>query len=229
MIKRADDIRFAVFTGLLAILLMLTIGSHAAAVVRGGCSAQATGSVSGSVDITTANEWRVKSTDIVNGRGNAPVEQRRVTVNVMTMGIALPIINTEGDPKTSGSAGPYAVADYSRFARVIAVSGASDSCSGSLKIVVDDVGVMQTALGIGGAVATLIGVLGMVAMATRPGGTAARLGGALSGLLAGLGIAAVLQEAEVVGPDNLLGLAIVLIALVIGAASAGTLRRTARR
>ncbi|MGH2500387.1 MAG: hypothetical protein ACRDF0_09920, partial [Candidatus Limnocylindria bacterium] len=176
----------AVRIAALAAALLLAAPLPAAAVISGGCTATATASVSGGVDLTTAREWRLRNADVVSGMGQAPTEQSMVQIGAYAFGVSLPILATTGSG-TGGSAGPYAVADYSRIARTAVVAGASDSCSGSIRIVVEDVAWYQTAAGLGGAAAAIIGLLGILGLATRPASAGGRLGGALAGLLGGLG------------------------------------------
>jgi hypothetical protein len=215
--------RFGVVLAL-AVALFVASSEPVAAGVTGGCTAQATASKSGSIDITTKSEWHVRSDDAVSGSGVAPTNQTFVKVFVYAFGVPLPIISSTGNDKT-GSSGPYDVSSFSWASRIIPVSGSSDSCSGSLTVYVDDVSPLATVAGAGGAILGALAALVAIRGAFSSGRAGSRIVGAIAGLLAGIGIGLVTMEAGLVDPRDPLGLAMPVAGLVIGALLAGVLRR----
>ena len=77
-------------------------------------------------------------------------------------GIGLPLLDKQGN-SVSGAAGPYRIADYDHYTRVLAVAGTSNTCDGSILIIVDDVAPLSTWAGILGVIAALLGIIGLVA------------------------------------------------------------------
>lgn len=206
-------------------LVFFVAGSDAArADVTGGCTAQATATKSGSIDITTKSEWHVRSDDSASGSGTATTNQTFVRVFVYAFGAPLPILSATGSGKT-GSAGPYAVSSYSWATRIVPVSGSSDSCSGSLTVYVDDVSPLTTVVGGGGAALGVLGALVAIRGAFGSGRAGSRIIGAIAGLLAGIGAGLVAMESGLVDPRDPLGIAMPAAGLIIGALLAGVLRK----
>jgi hypothetical protein len=209
----------------LAFGFVLGSATPALAEVTGGCTAQATATTSPGIDITTKSEWHLKNTDVVSGSGTAPSDQTTVTVSAWAMGVPVPVLNSTGNNGRSGSAGPYAVSSYSWIAKVIPVSGKSDTCSGSLTVYLDDVNPLLTAVGGGGAALGVIGLLLMAGTAFGRGGAAARIAGGIWGLVAGIGFGLLATQASLLDPRSPVGLAFPVVGLLLGAISAGALRR----
>jgi hypothetical protein len=205
----------------LSCALLVASAAPSAAVVTGGCKVQATASKSGGTDLTALAEWHLKNEDVVTGTGSAPSEQTTVQIGAVVFGVAVPVVNSTGNKGTSGSGGPYAVADYSKYGRIISVAGSSDSCSGYVTIIVDDVDALSTAAGAGGLAVGVLGTLGVLATAFRGG----RVGGAVFGLLAGLGFGVLLTQTGTLDPRSMVGLALPGGGLVVGAAIAGIFKR----
>ena len=210
-----------------ACAFVLASSAPAAATIAGGCTAQGTASKSKGVDLASATEWHLRTVDVVSGSGTAPANQSFVNVSVVAFGVPIPVLNRTGLNDKTGSAGPYMVSSYSWIARVIPVSGASDRCTGAITVILDDVNPLTTAAGGGGAALALVAVLLLLAVARGSGGAGGRIGGAILGAVAGIGIGIALIEASIFDPGSLVGLALPLGGLVIGAASAGALRRRA--
>ncbi|HEX9270281.1 MAG TPA: hypothetical protein VF998_10585 [Candidatus Limnocylindria bacterium] len=206
----------------------VALAAPAAAIIDGGCTATASATKSGSVDLTTASEWHLKTDDVVSGSGTAPSDQTFVQISAYALGVPIPILNGTGKGK-SGSAGPYAVSSYSWMAKTIVVSGASDSCNGSITIIIDDTTPVATASGGGGAIVALIGLAGMVLSAMGPGGRGGRVAGGLSGVLTGLGLGLLAQQLGVLDARSLVGLALPAAGAVIGIGAAGALHRGGSR
>jgi len=127
--------------------------------VSGGCTATGTASKSGTVDLTTATAWHVTAADVLTGVATAPGSQRTAHLKVDLFGIGLPLLDSTGTSST-GHAGPYRIADYSPYTRVLAVAGTSTSCDGSVLIIVDDVSPLTTWAGVLGLIAALLGLIG---------------------------------------------------------------------
>jgi hypothetical protein len=140
-------------------------------------------------------------------------------------GIGLPLLDRTGN-STSGTAGPYKISDYDRYTRVLSVAGTSTSCDGSILIIVDDVGPLATLAGVLGAIAAVLGIAGLVASLFLSGSGSSRVVAVIVGLLGGLGVGAVLQQAAILDPANLVGLLLPIGGAVIGLFLAGVLRRT---
>src|SRR6266545_3282028 len=107
---------------------------------------------------------------------------------------------------TSGAAGPYRIADYYPYSRVLAVAGTSTSCDGSVLIIVDDVSPLTTWAGVLGLIAALLGLIGLLATLTQVPTGNIRIVGMVVGVVAGLGVGLLLQEMAILDPANPLGL-----------------------
>src|SRR5438094_2415945 len=92
-----------------AMLALVLIGATPAlGVVTGGCTAKATATKSGAIDLSTQAEWHVRTDDVVSGSGTAPTDQTFVTVSAYVLSVPLPVLSTTGKGK-DGSAGPYEI------------------------------------------------------------------------------------------------------------------------
>ena len=206
---------------------LLTLGVAAMtgeARVSGGCTASATASRSGSVDLTTATVWHVTDADVINGEARSPSPQRSAQLKVVIFGVGLPLLDRQGD-STRGAAGPYRIADYDHYSRVLSVAGTSTSCDGAIMIIVDDVAPLATWAGILGLIATVLGLIGLIAsLFLQPTGSA-RVVGMIVGVLAGFGVGLLLQETATLDPANALGLAFPVAGAVIGLVVPGVFRR----
>ena len=184
---------------------LLAAPFSAQATVSGGCTATATASKSGAIDLAVASSWHVKDADVLNGQATAPTPQKSAQLKVLLFGIGLPLLDKQGN-SVSGAAGPYRIADYDHYTRVLAVAGTSNTCDGSILIIVDDVAPLSTWAGILGVIAALLGIIGLVAtMFQFPSGSA-RVVGMVVGVVAGLGTGLLLQQDAILDPANFLGL-----------------------
>jgi hypothetical protein len=184
---------------------LLVAPLSAQATVHGGCTATATAWKSGTVDLAVASTWHVKDADVLNGQAGAPTPQKSAQLKVLLFGIGLPLLDSQGN-SVSGAAGPYRIADYDRYTRVLAVAGTSNTCDGNVLIIVDDVAPLSTWAGILGLIAAILGIIGLVAtMFQFPSGSA-RVVGMVVGVVAGLGIGLLLQQLAILDPANFLGL-----------------------
>ena len=200
---------------LLVLIGLLAAPVSAQATVHGGCTATATASESGPIDLAVASNWHVKDADVLNGQATAPIQQKSAQLKVLLFGIGLPLLDKQGD-SVSGAAGPYRIADYDRYTRVLAVAGTSNACDGNILIIVDDVAPLSTWAGIVGVIAAVLGIIGLVAtMFQFPSGSA-RVVGMIVGLVAGLGIGLLLQQAAILDPANFLGLLLPVGGAIVG-------------
>jgi hypothetical protein len=216
------------WAGLIVVIGLLVTAVAGQARVSGGCTATATASHSGSVDLTTATVWHVTDADVISGQAKSPNPQRSAQLKVVIFGVGLPLLDRQGN-STTGSAGPYRIADYDHYSRVLSVAGTSTSCDGAILIIVDDVAPFATWAGILGLIATVLGLIGLFAsLFLQPAGSS-RVVGVVVGILAGFGVGLLLQEAAVLDPANALGLAFPVAGAVIGLVVPGALRRAQPR
>ena len=190
---------------MLALTALVVVPAAAHATVRGGCTATATASKSGTIDLSQASTWHVRDADVLNGQATAPTAQTSAQLKVLLFGIGLPLLDKQGNT-LSGTAGPYRIGDYDRYTRVLSVAGTSNTCDGNILVIVDDIAPLSTWAGIIGLIAALLGIIGLVAtMGQFPNGSA-RFVGMVVGLVAGLGVGLLLQETAILDPGNFLGL-----------------------
>jgi len=166
----------------------------------------------------------VKDADVLNGTGNAPSAQKSAQLKVLMFGIGLPLLDRQGNSQ-SGTAGPYLIADYDRYTRVLSVAGTSTTCDGSILVIVDDVALLGTWAGILGLIALLLGLIGLVATSVQSPSGSARVVGVIVGLVAGLGLGLVLQQAAILDPANVLGLLLPAGGALLGFIVPGTFHR----
>ncbi|HYT11478.1 MAG TPA: hypothetical protein VEL12_01725 [Candidatus Nitrosopolaris sp.] len=209
---------------LLVSIGLLVLPASADANVSGGCTATATASRSGAIDLTRATVWHVKDADVLNGLGNAPTAQKSAQLKVLMFGIGLPLLDRQGN-SLSGAAGPYLIGDYDRYTRVLSVAGTSTTCDGSILIIVDDVAPLRTWAGILGLIALLLGLIGLVASSRQFPSGSARVVGMVVGLLAGLGLGLLLQQGAILDPANVLGLLLPVGGALLGLIVSGMFHR----
>lgn len=203
--------------GCLSALLLILAPVAASATVSGGCKVSGVASISGNTDLTTQDIWHLKTADEVNGSATYPA-QTYVHVYAFLFGIPVPVYNSSGKD-THGSAGPFKVSDYSRFTRVFAAGGSSDSCSGGVLIVVDDQNPFTNAGGVVGSILAVLGAIGVLMLlfgGSGSGGCGSIFFGVLAGLLTGLGGALVAVEVGVLDPRNIAGLVVIGVGVVVG-------------
>jgi hypothetical protein len=208
---------------LLVLVGLVVLPTAAQAKVNGGCTATGTASRSGTVDLTTATVWHVTAADVLTGVAKAPGSQRTAQLKVVLFGIGLPLLDRTGS-STTGTAGPYRIADYDPYTRVLAVAGTSTTCDGSVLIIVDDVSPLTTWAGVLGLIAALLGLIGLLATLTQVPTGNARIVGLVVGVVAGLGVGLLLQEMAILDPANALGLLFPAGGAVLGFLVPGLLR-----
>lgn len=211
--------RNLVRAGCIAALLLILVPLAASASVNGGCTVTGTASISGATDLTRQDVWHLKTADSVTGVAKYP-SQTYVHIYALIFGLPIPVYSSSGKD-THGSAGPFLVSDYSRFTRVFAAGGASDTCTGAALIIVDDQSPFTNAGGIGGIVLLAIGLLGILAllfMGKGASGCGASFLGALLGLALGVGAALLAAEMGLVDPRNIAGLVVIGICVIAGIA-----------
>ena len=204
-----------ILASLLALIALLALPAATQAAIGGGCTGTATASKSGSIDLATTSTWHVRDADVINGHAAAPAGQTSAQLKVLLFGIGLPLVDNQGNSAT-GSVGPYRIADYDRYTRVLSVVGTSNTCNGSVLIVVDDVAPMSTWAGIIGLIAAVLGIIGLLATMVQVPNGSARIVGMVVGLVAGLGVGLVLQQAAILDPGNFLGLLLPIGGAIFG-------------
>jgi hypothetical protein len=200
-----------------AALLMIGFPSAGSATVNGACQVTGTGSLTGATDLTTTAVWHLKNADEVTGSATYP-EQTYVHVFAIVFGIPIPVYSSSGKD-TKGSAGPFAVSDYSKYTRVFAAGGSSESCTGAVVIIVDDQSPFTNAVGLVSLALTAIGLIGLLfllLMGRGRGGCGGIVLGAILGLMLGLGSALAAVEAGVIDPSNFAGLIVTGVGLLVG-------------
>ena len=205
--------------------LLLAFPASVGATITGGCTGTGT-ATSGGVDLTTATEWHVQSTDVGGGSGQGP-SAKSASVGAYALGILIPIASgTSEDGETSGSVQGVSVSLFAALGKRFVVSGSADNgCSGQIEIIIDDVNPLLTVLGGGGVAAAVIGLLAVLLMTRGGSGILKRLFDALFGAIGGIGAALALEQFDVIDPTEIIGLLIVLIAAAIGFLTTGIFGR----
>ena len=211
---------------LFLIALACAIPAAVAATVTGGCEVQGTSTSGGTIDLTTAKEWHLKKDDIAGGSGTSPVDQTAASVGAYALGLQLPVASGSGDGGTSGSVQGVSVAAYSALGQRFVVAGKSDSCSGQVLIIIDDVNPIMTALGGGGIGALVVGALVVLGTMFLGGGILSRIVGVLFGALGGVGLALALEQFGILDPTSFIGLVIAVIGAVLGLILPGTFHKS---
>src|SRR5260370_36822252 len=117
-------------------------------------------------------------------------------------GMGLPPLDRQGN-SPSGDAGPFLIADYDRYTRVLSVAGTSTTCDGSILVIGDDVAPLATWAGILGLIALLLGLIGLVATSLQFPSGSARVAGVVVGLVGGLGLGLLLRQGALIDPANI--------------------------
>ncbi len=214
---------------ILAIALALAIPAVAGATVTGGCQVTGTSTSGGTIDLTTAAEWHLQSTDIAGGSGTAPSEQTAASVGAYALGLQLPIASGSGDGGTTGEVQGVSVSAFTALGARFTVAGSSTGegggCSGEVLIIIDDVNPLLTVFGGGGVAVAVIGALVLLLTMLNGGGFGSRIVGLVFGALGGLGLALALEQFGILDPTTLVGLAILGVAAVLGLLLPGLLNR----
>ncbi len=213
-----------------SLMLALALPGLAAATVEGPCQVTGSSSSGGSIDLNTATEWHMNSTDTAGGSGTATAEQTNASVGAYALGIRLPIAQGSGEGGTSGSVEGVSVELYAILGKHFVVAGSSTGkdgpgCSGEVDIILDDVHPLFTLFGGGGLLATLIAVIVLIALARGDAGCFGRILGGVFGGLGGLGLALALEQFDIFDPQAPLGLVVLIAALVLGLWTPGMLAR----
>ena len=202
--------------GVVALLLVLSPVSSSAT-VSGGCTVAGEASVSGTKDLTKVDVWHLRTNDEVTGTARYPT-QTYVHVYAFIFGLPFPVYSSNGKD-TQGSAGPYSVSTYSQYTRVFPVGGSSDTCTGSVLVIVDDQSPFTNFAGLAGSVMLVIGLVGLLFLmfaGSGAGGCGSTFFGILAGLLFGLGGALIAAEAGLIDPRTIVGLVSVGVGVLLG-------------
>lgn len=207
--------------------LLLAFPGVASATIRGGCTGTGT-ATSGGVDLTTAAEWRVRSTDVGGGTGTSPTPVKSASVAAYAAGIPIPIASgTDEEGETTGSVSGVSVSTFASLGARFTVAGSADNgCSGEITIIIDDVNPLFTALGGGGLIAVILGLLALL-LAARSGGWGSRMVAFVFGALGGLGLGLMLEQFGAIDPTQPISLIIAAVVAIIGLLVAGRFSPTA--
>jgi len=219
-------LRLAIIAGLAA---ALAIPGLAHATINGGCTASGQ-STSGSVDLTSATEWHLKSTDTAGGEGQSPAQMTSAEVHAYVLGLAIPIASGTGNGGTSGAVTGVSVAPFAILGHRFTVAGTASgqgACSGEITIILDDVNPALTAFGGGGLLLFAVGVVAILLGARSSGGLPRRILVAVLGGLGGAGLGVALAQFGVLDATSLVGLALAIGGLVLGFVITGPLGRGA--
>jgi len=213
--------------GFALITAALALPTTASATIRGGCQGTGTTSSGGAIDLTTATEWHMLSTDTAGGSGTAPSEQTEASVGAYALGIRLPITEGSGSGKTVGSVDGVSVELYAILGHRFVVAGESagegGGCDGEVTVILDDVDPLFTLLGGGGILASVIAIIVLFGLARGGGGCVGRVLGGMFGGLGGIGLGLGLEQFGVVDPTEPIGLLIAIVGLVLGLWTPGRL------
>jgi hypothetical protein len=207
----------------------LAVPVVATATVDGGCKVTGTSTSTGAIDLTTAAEWHLKSTDVAGGNGTAPSKQTSASVGAYALGLQLPIASGSGDGDTAGSVDGVSVSAYSALGARFTVAGSSTGegggCSGQVNIILDDVNPLLTVFGGGGIALAIVAALVLVLAMVNGGGIGSRILGLVFGALGGAGLGLALEQFGILDPTTLIGLVILVIGAVLGLVLPGLLNR----
>lgn len=206
------------------VLLALSFPAVAAGTIVGGCTGEGH-ATSGSVNLTSASEWHIKSTDVGGGSGTAPGLVKAASVGAYAAGVQIPIASgTSEGGETAGSVEGVSASLFAALGKrfVIAGSATGDvSCNGQITMIIDDVNPLLTAFGGGGLLLFLIGLIAILMAARSKGGAGAKIGAFLFGALGGLGLALALEQFGILDPTQPIGLIIALLLAIVGLLLAG--------
>ena len=187
--------------------LLLLLTSPVLATIEPPCSGTGTSTSGGEIDLTTATEWHLLSTDIAGGHGESTVEMKAGSVAAHALGLSLPIASDSGDGDTAGSVQGVSVAPFAvlgqRFLVSGSASGDSGSCSGEITIILDDVNPLTTVLGGGGVLVGVVGAAAIVLGARSGGGLGSRLLATVFGALGGAGLGLAGEQFGILDPATL--------------------------
>lgn len=211
--------------------LVLAFPAVAGATTTELCSATGHSTGSAGVNITTATEWHLLSTDLAGGEGTSTVPMKTATVAAYAFGgLSIPIAGGTGDGKTAGSVDGVEVLTYARLGARFYVAGSASgdggSCSGSIVIILDDVNALTTLLGGGGIALFVIALVVMIFGARSGGGCLWLLIDGLFGAAGGAGLALALTQFGLLDPTQVYGLAFPVVGAVAGFGTCGRMHRT---
>jgi len=212
-----------------ALLIAAALPAIALGTVTGGCTVTGTSPSGGSIDLTSASEWHLRSTDTAGGSGTAPSQQTSASVGAYALGLTIPIASGSGSGGTSGSVDGLSMSTFALLGARFEVTGSSagpgGGCSGDVLIIIDDVNPLFTLLGGGGLVVAALGAIVLLLAMRSGGGAASRFFGLVMGALGGAGLGVGLAQLDVLDPSSFLGLAFVVGGALLGLLLPGLLNR----
>ncbi len=211
-----------------AISLLLALPAAAAATITGGCTGEGH-ATSGGANITTDTEWHIRSTDVGGGSGTAPGKIHAASVGAFAGGLSVPIANgTSEEGKTTGGVDGVSASMFAMLGARFTISGSGTgdaNCTGSIKIIIDDVNPVLTVLGGGGLLLAIIGLLAIL-MAARSRSGVAKVVAFVFGALGGLGLGLALEQFGILDPTQPISLVIAAVVAIIGLLLAGRMAPT---
>ena len=205
-------------------VLLLALPVAVSATITGGCTGEGH-ATSGNVNLTSASEWHIKSTDVGGGSGVAPAPIKAASVGAYAAGIQIPIASgTSEEGETTGSVEGVSASLFAALGQKFVIAGSATgdtSCSGQITVIIDDVNPLLTVFGGGGLLLALIGLLAILVAARSRDTTGVRIAAFLFGGLGGLGLALALEQFGILDPTQPIGLIIALLAAIVGLLLAG--------
>jgi hypothetical protein len=210
--------------GLAILALFLAFPGSVGATITGGCTGEGHATSSGSVDLTTATVWHLKSDETASGVAKSPVQMRSATISAYALGLAIPIASGTGNGESTGTVDNVDLSTFGALGKVFLVAGSATGlgeCSGQILIILDDVDALFTLLGGGGLGLAILGLAAVIMASRSGGGCLTRVFGFLFGGLGALGLSLSLEQFQLIDPKTPVGLAIVVVGAVVGFVLAG--------
>jgi len=216
--------------GFALLAMLFAFPGGAAATINGGCTGEGHSS-SSSVDLTTATEWHVLSTDVGGGSGTAPAKVTYASVGASALGISVPIAGgNSANGETSGKVDGVSVSTFALLGQRFTIAGSASgdaNCDGMITIIIDDVNPLLTVFGGGGTLLAIVGALIVIGLTRGEAGVGRRFFSAIAAALAGLGASLALEQFGIIDPTQPIGLIVVAVLAIIGFVVVGLFGRGA--
>lgn len=166
-------VRLLPVAALAATMGIVSAGPAYATVSGEGCGATAVDSTGKanppSIDITSTAVWHISKDSVLSGEGHAGSDQTQGSASAGAFGFGIVPIASGSGHGTTGK-GSLDVSQFHSVARVILGVGSSDTCSGSLVLIVDDESALDTWAGRASVGLLVIGAIGVLAVGLRSRG-----------------------------------------------------------
>jgi hypothetical protein len=204
---------------LAALVLVFLVPGLAAATMTGPCTATGT-STSGSVNLNTATDWHMDSTDVAGGSGRSDVLMTEGSVAAYGLGIAIPIAGGSGNGDFEGSVDGVQVSTYAILGHRFTVKGEAHgeaTCTGTITVILDDVDPLFTVFGGGMLILFAIALVAMVIVSRGGAGCLGKIFTTGCGLIGGAAVALASEQWGLTDPtDIVIGLAALIVGALIG-------------